>query len=62
MSNANSLVDRPAATGNEPALAAIKLSMGLGGIVLVLSCCLGSGCASRPGGLLSVEPTLFYRS
>jgi hypothetical protein len=36
MANASSLVDHPAATGTEPALAAIKLSMGLGGIVLVL--------------------------
>jgi cytochrome c oxidase subunit I len=60
MANASSLVDHPAATGTEPALAAIKLSMGLGGIVLVLLMLFGLCMRLAQGGLLSIEPTLFY--
>jgi cytochrome c oxidase subunit 1 len=51
----------PTAVGAEPALAAVKLSMGLGGLVLVLLMLLGLCMRLSQGGSLSMEPTLFYQ-
>src|SRR6516164_9091090 len=50
----------PAAKSVTSALLAIKLSMGLGGLVLVLLMLFGLCMRLAQGGLLSVEPTLFY--
>jgi len=58
--NASYVANRPTATGKEPALLAIKLSMGLGGVVLVLLMVFGLCMRIAQGGLLSMEPTLFY--
>src|SRR6516165_273337 len=60
MANVSLVVNRPTATGTEPALFAVKLSMGLGGLVLVLLMLFGLCMRLAQGGLLSVEPTLFY--
>src|SRR6516165_9315694 len=60
MANVSLVVNRPTATGTEPALFAVKLSMGLGGLVLVLLMLFGVCMRLAQGGLLSVEPTLFY--
>jgi cytochrome c oxidase subunit 1 len=60
MANASVVVDHPTAAGTGPALAAVKLSMGLGGLVLVLLMLFGLFMRLAQGGLLSVEPTLFY--
>jgi cytochrome c oxidase subunit 1 len=60
MANMSLSVNRPTATGAEPALFAVKLSMGLGGLVLVLLMLFGLCMRLAQGGLLSVEPTLFY--
>jgi cytochrome c oxidase subunit 1 len=60
MANDSLAVNRPTTTGNEPALFAVKLSMGLGGLVLVLLMLFGLCMRLAQGGLLSVEPTLFY--
>ena len=60
MANASLAVNQPATTGTEPALFAVKLSMGLGGLVLVLLMLFGLCMRLAQGGLLSVEPTLFY--
>ena len=50
----------PAAKSVTSALPAIKLSMGLGGVVLVLLMLFGLCMRLAQGGLLSIEPTLFY--
>src|SRR5215831_6687009 len=60
MANVGLVVNRPTATGTEPALFAVKLSMGLGGLVLVLLMLFGLCMRLAQSGLLSVEPTLFY--
>jgi cytochrome c oxidase subunit 1 len=60
MANASLVMKQPTATGAEPALFAVKLSMGLGGLVLVLLMLFGLCMRLAQGGLLSVEPTLFY--
>src|SRR6516162_11744653 len=60
MANVGLVVNRPTATGTEPALFAVKLSMGLGGLVLVLLMLFGLCMRLAQGGILSVEPTLFY--
>jgi len=60
MLNASLVANRPTATGKEPALLAVKLSMGLGGLVLVLLMLFGLCMRLAQGGLLSVEPTVFY--
>jgi cytochrome c oxidase subunit I len=60
MANVSLSINRPTATGTEPALFAVKLSMGLGGLVLVLLMLFGLCMRLAQGGLLSVEPTLFY--
>jgi cytochrome c oxidase subunit I len=43
-----------------PALAAVKLSLGLGGVVLVLLMVFGLCMRLAQGGLLSMDPALFY--
>src|SRR6516164_10549062 len=60
MPNSSLVANRPTAIGTESALLAIKLSMGLGGLVLVLLMLFGPCMRLAQGGLLSVEPTLFY--
>ena len=60
MVNASYVANRPTATGKGPALLAIKLSMGLGGVVLVLLMVFGLCMRIAQGGLLRMEPTLFY--
>ena len=59
MANTSMAVNQPTATA-EPAFFAVKLSMGLGGLVLVLLMLFGLCMRLAQGGLLSVEPTLFY--
>ncbi len=60
MANVSALVDRSTAVGAKPALTAVKLSMGLGGLALVLLMLLGLCMRLAQGGLLSMEPELFY--
>ena len=60
MANTSLAVNQPTATGTEPAFFAVKLSMGLGGLVLVLLMLFGLCMRLAQGGLLNVEPTLFY--
>src|SRR6516225_5636247 len=60
MANTSMAVNQPTATA-EPAFFAVKLSMGLGGLVLVLLMLFGLCMRLAQGGLLSVEPTLFYQ-
>ena len=58
---ANLKTNPPTASGAEPALAAVKLSMGLGGLVLVLMMLFGLCIRLSQGGFLSMEPALFYQ-
>ena len=60
MANTSLAVNQPTATGTEPAFFAVKLSMGLGGLVLVLLMLFGLCMRLAQGGLLNVEPTPFY--
>jgi cytochrome c oxidase subunit 1 len=53
-------INGPTGGGDAPALAAVKISMGLGGIVLVLLMFFGLCMRLSQGGLLSIDPTLFY--
>jgi len=57
MANTSLAVNQPTATGTEPAFFAVKLSMGLGGLVLVLLMLFGLCMRLAQGGLLNVEPT-----
>jgi cytochrome c oxidase subunit 1 len=60
MANASLVVNWPTASGTESALFAVKLSMGLGGLVLVLLMLFGLCMRLAQGDVLSVEPALFY--
>jgi cytochrome c oxidase subunit I len=60
MANVSALADRSTAVGTESTQTAVKLSMGVGGLVLVLLMLFGLCMRLAQGGLLSMEPALFY--
>jgi cytochrome c oxidase subunit 1 len=59
--NAGLNLTSPGAGHDVPALAAVKLSMGLSGLVLVLMMLFGLCMRLSQGGFLSMEPALFYQ-
>jgi cytochrome c oxidase subunit 1 len=60
MANAALQTNRPAVSGTESALIVVKLAMGLGALVLVLMMLFGLCMRLAQGGILNVEPALFY--